>query len=52
MSMSHLSALKSRHADLDVKIAIEERRPAPDEALLAQMKKRKLRIKEEMVTIA
>lgn len=52
MSMSHLSALKSRHADLDVKIANEERRPAPDVALLAQMKKQKLRIKEEMVTIA
>jgi len=52
MSMSHLSALKSRHADLDVKIANEERRPAPDVSLLAQMKKQKLRIKEEMVTIA
>ena len=52
MSMSHLSSLKSRHADLDVKIANEERRPAPDVGLLAQMKKQKLRIKEEMVTIA
>lgn len=52
MSMSHLSALKSRHADLDVKIANEERRPAPDVAALAQMKKQKLRIKEEMLTIA
>lgn len=52
MSMSHLSALKSRHADLDVKIANEERRPAPDVGLLAKMKKLKLRIKEEMVMIA
>ena len=52
MNTSHLSALKSRHADLDVKIANEERRPAPDVALLAQMKKQKLRIKEEMLTIA
>ena len=49
MSMSHLSALKSRHADLDAKIANEERRPAPDMALLAKMKKQKLKIKEELL---
>lgn len=51
MSMSHLSALKSRHADLDAKIANEERRPAPDTSLLAQMKKQKLKIKEELFAI-
>ncbi|PZQ22819.1 MAG: hypothetical protein DI569_06960 [Sphingopyxis macrogoltabida] len=49
MSISHLSALRSRHADLDEKIANEERRPAPDAGLLAQMKRQKLRIKEEML---
>ena len=42
MSMSHLSSLKSRHADIDAKIANEERRPAPDTGMLAQLKKRKL----------
>lgn len=52
MSTSHLSALKSRHADLDEKIANEERRPAPDMGALAQLKKQKLKIKEEMVAIA
>lgn len=52
MSISHLSALKSRHADLDEKIANEERRPAPDVAVLAQLKKQKLKIKEEMIAIA
>ena len=52
MSISHLSALKSRHADLDEKIANEERRPAPDVAVLAQLKKQKLKIKEEMFAIA
>jgi hypothetical protein len=51
MSISHLSTLKSRHADLDAKIANEERRPAPDAALVAQMKKRKLRIKDEMLAV-
>jgi len=49
MSTSHLSALRSRHADLDAKIANEERRPAPDAARLAQMKKQKLKLKEEML---
>ncbi|WP_260582561.1 DUF465 domain-containing protein [Sphingopyxis sp. PET50] len=51
MNMSHLSALKSRHADLDAKIANEERRPCPDVAVLAQLKKQKLKIKEELVAI-
>ena len=48
MNISHLSALKSRHADLDAKIANEERRPSPDVAVLAQLKKQKLKIKEEL----
>lgn len=52
MNMSHLSALKSRHADLDEKIANEERRPAPDMAALAQLKKQKLKLKEEMLANA
>ncbi|WP_432767929.1 MAG: YdcH family protein [Sphingopyxis sp.] len=51
MSMSHLSTLKSRHADLDAKIANEERRPAPDGALVAHLKKQKLRLKEEMLAV-
>ncbi|HKX90320.1 MAG TPA: DUF465 domain-containing protein, partial [Sphingopyxis sp.] len=52
MSTSHLSTLKSRHADLDAKIANEERRPAPDTGVLAQLKKQKLKLKEEMLAIA
>jgi hypothetical protein len=52
MNTSHLSALKSRHADLDEKIANEERRPCPDTGTLALMKKQKLKIKEEMLAIA
>ena len=52
MSTSHLSALKSRHANLDEKIANEERRPAPDMAALAHLKKQKLKLKEEMLAVA
>lgn len=51
MSESHLTALKSRHADLDARIANEERRPCPDAALLAQMKKQKLKIKDEILAV-
>ena len=51
MSTSHLSTLKSRHADIDAKLANEERRPAPDTGLVALLKKRKLKLKEEMLTI-
>lgn len=51
MSESHLTALKSRHADLDARIANEERRPCPDMGLLAQMKKQKLKIKDEILAV-
>jgi hypothetical protein len=45
---SHLSALSARHADLEARIAREETRPRPDGALLAQLKKAKLKIKDLM----
>jgi hypothetical protein len=51
MSTSHLSTLKSRHADLDAKLANEERRPAPDTGVVAQLKKQKLKLKEEMLAV-
>lgn len=48
MQNAHLSALSVKHSQLDQKIATETRRPRPDEALLAVLKKQKLRIKEAM----
>jgi len=48
---SHYSALEAKHAVLDRQIADESHRPMPDAAALAAMKKQKLRIKEEMVTL-
>ncbi|HET6537226.1 MAG TPA: DUF465 domain-containing protein [Sphingopyxis sp.] len=50
MSSSHLSALKSRHADIDFKILREERRPAPNVELLSLLKKQKLKLKEAMTS--
>lgn len=48
MDSSHVSALASKHAACDRRIAEERLRPAPDAALLASLKKQKLRLKEAM----
>lgn len=48
MENSHVSALQAKHAGIDARIKAEISRPMPDTALLANLKKRKLRLKEEM----
>lgn len=48
MHSAHLSALETKHAQLDRQITDEEHRPRPDELLIAELKKRKLRVKEAM----
>jgi uncharacterized protein len=48
MTHPHVAALQARHQDIDHQIATEERRPAPDTARLAELKKRKLKVKEEI----
>ncbi len=48
MDNSHLSALQLKHAGIDRQLTRELSRPMPDDAVLMDLKKRKLRIKEEM----
>lgn len=48
MDNGHISALQAKHAGIDARIKAETSRPMPDAALLANLKKRKLRLKEEM----
>jgi hypothetical protein len=48
MDQAHMTTLQTRHAGLDRRIHEEAQRPLPDAALLAQLKKEKLRLKEEM----
>lgn len=48
MESSHLSALQNKHAGLERQIADEMNRPAPDQGMIQLLKKRKLRIKEEI----
>ncbi|MEC9345142.1 MAG: YdcH family protein [Pseudomonadota bacterium] len=46
------SQLKRRHAELEAQIADEEARPHPDDSHVAQLKKRKLYLKDEMERLA
>lgn len=49
MDRSHLSALELKHAGIERQIHRELSRPLPDDALVQDLKKRKLRLKEEML---
>ena len=48
MQNAHFSALTAKHTMLDQRIANESQRPLPDQMLLADLKKQKLRLKEEL----
>ncbi len=48
---SHLAELERRHAALDQDIAQERARPGADEAKLTELKRRKLRIKDEIAKL-
>ena len=50
MHSSHIDALKAKHAGLEARLHEEEARPAPDIAMVRQIKKQKLRIKEELAS--
>lgn len=45
---SHLNALQSKHAGLEARLHDEMARPVPDAAMIQQLKKQKLRLKEEI----
>ncbi|MCE2841548.1 MAG: YdcH family protein [Novosphingobium sp.] len=51
METSHVSALQLKHAGLERQIQDELNRPMPDLATIQQLKRRKLRIKEELAHI-
>ncbi|HCF24753.1 MULTISPECIES: DUF465 domain-containing protein [unclassified Novosphingobium] len=51
MEQSHTSALQLKHAGLERQIQEEQSRPLPDVAMIQSLKKRKLRIKEELAHI-
>ena len=49
MDKGHVEALASKHAALEAKINQEEHRPYPNDVLLHQLKKQKLRLKDALV---
>lgn len=51
MASTHQTALQSKHAVLDRRLAEETARPMPDTMVLADLKKQKLRLKEELATL-
>ena len=48
MEQTHVSALQLKHAGLERQLQDELSRPLPDLTLIQSLKKRKLRIKEEL----
>jgi len=45
---AHLAALSEKHQKLDEIILQEEHRPSPDSVMLHELKKEKLKLKDEM----
>ena len=43
-----IDALRAKHADLEAKLEDELRRPVPDEVAMSQIKRLKLRIKDQI----
>jgi hypothetical protein len=52
MAEPHIEALRSKHAELDATIRTESARPQPDDALIHDLKRRKLRIKDEIARLS
>lgn len=51
MESSHVQALQSKHAGLEAQLRQEMARPAPDTAMVQELKRRKLKIKEELAHV-
>jgi hypothetical protein len=49
MDQTQVAALESKHAYLEALIDEEEHRPHPDDIRLHELKKEKLKVKDEMV---
>jgi hypothetical protein len=49
VNINHLSALRSKHADLEQKLEHEENRPFPDTNIILTLKKQKLHLKDVLM---
>ena len=48
MVSSHVAALQDKHAGLEARLRNEMNRPSPDNTMIQELKKQKLKIKEEI----
>jgi hypothetical protein len=48
MPSAHVASLSAKHASLESRIQTEAQRPMPDTMRLMQLKKEKLKVKEEI----
>lgn len=48
MHTGHVEALETRHAEVEARLHDETNRPLPDSIACAEMKKRKLALKDEL----
>lgn len=51
-SKNHISSLQDKHAELEQAIEVENSRPLPDEMLIHELKREKLRIKDEIARLS
>ena len=49
---SHIKELEAKHHALEAKIEQELAHPAPDDLAIAELKRQKLRIKDELTRLA
>lgn len=50
-TIDRIQTLKSKHAALEAALDEENARPHPDETLLANLKRQKLKLKDEMADL-
>jgi len=48
----HVEALRAKHAELEHLIDEEEHRPHPDDLVITELKRQKLRIKDQIATLS
>ena len=49
--VTHITHLQDKHSQLELNIAAESARPMPDFAVITQLKKQKLALKEEIARL-
>ena len=52
MNQTRINSLKRQHHEIEIKINDLQKQPKPDDAQLAQLKREKLRLKDEIAKSA